>query len=125
MIRTRVAAATAATAGLLALSACDNRVVSGAPHVDVPAAEQQPAAQPQQPVGKSVADAVKLAVAEVGPLGSVVIDQDGRTLYRYDKDKAKPPKSNCTGDCVKSWLPVLVQDVSQVELTGVDKKLVG
>jgi predicted lipoprotein with Yx(FWY)xxD motif len=126
MIRTRVGVAVAVAAtGLLALSACDSGFAGSAPRVDVPSAEQQPAAQPGQPAGQLVVAAVKLSVAEVGSLGAVVTDQAGRTLYRFDKDKAKPPKSNCIGDCAKSWPPVIIQDLSQVEFAAVDKTLVG
>jgi predicted lipoprotein with Yx(FWY)xxD motif len=39
-------------------------------------------------------------------LGTVVVDGQGFTLYRFDKDSAKPPTSNCSGDCASKWPPV-------------------
>lgn len=42
-------------------------------------------------------------------LGSVVVDGQGFTLYRFDKDSAKPPTSNCTGTCLTQWPPVLAR----------------
>lgn len=41
-------------------------------------------------------------------LGSIGIDGEGFTLYRFDKDTASPSKSNCVTDCVRLWPPVLV-----------------
>src|SRR5260370_28050533 len=41
-------------------------------------------------------------------LGAIVVDGSGRTLYRFDKDSASPPASNCTGACAQLWPPVLV-----------------
>jgi predicted lipoprotein with Yx(FWY)xxD motif len=51
----------------------------------------------------------RLAVRDTDKLGKVVTDSAGRTLYRFDKDTAKPPKSNCDGDCAKAW-PVVPAD---------------
>ncbi|MBT2386105.1 SCO0930 family lipoprotein [Streptomyces sp. ISL-11] len=48
----------------------------------------------------------KLAVRDASGLGKVVTDEKGFTLYRFDKDSAKPPTSRCDGDCAKAWPPV-------------------
>ena len=53
----------------------------------------------------------------------MLTDQSGMTLYRFDKDTAKPPKSNCDGDCAKAWPPMLA--TGDVQVQGVDKSLVG
>jgi predicted lipoprotein with Yx(FWY)xxD motif len=66
-----------------------------------------------------------LVVMKVAPLGPIVTDREGMTLYRFDKDTAKPSKSNCAGDCAATWLPVLAGSAADVEVTGVDKALVG
>jgi len=112
MIRTSAAIVAAAVGGLLALSACSATSVQqdGTPVAEQPAGDSQ---------------SVKLAVAQVGSLGSVVTDQNGRTLYRFDKDKAKPSVSNCKEDCAVAWPPMVVTDLSQVQLANVDKSLVG
>jgi predicted lipoprotein with Yx(FWY)xxD motif len=52
-----------------------------------------------------------------------VIDGPGRTLYRFDKDSASPPVSNCTGACANLWPPVLVG--TQVRVSGIDSALLG
>ncbi|GAA3869372.1 hypothetical protein GCM10022243_38600 [Saccharothrix violaceirubra] len=64
-----------------------------------------------------------LTTSSVGDLGTVLTDKDGMTLYRFDKDTAKPAKSNCEGDCAAKWPPLLVQ--GDFEVRGVDRSLVG
>ncbi|WP_422772903.1 hypothetical protein ACN28C_08015 [Plantactinospora sp. WMMC1484] len=43
-------------------------------------------------------------------LGPVVLDGQGFTLYRFDGDSAAPSQSNCVGQCLAAWLPVLAND---------------
>ncbi len=54
----------------------------------------------------------KLAVRETADLGPVATDSNGFTLYRFDKDSAKPPASRCDGDCAKAWPPVPAEGAS-------------
>ncbi|MFD3584620.1 hypothetical protein [Streptomyces sp. NPDC058683] len=56
-------------------------------------------------------------------IGSVVTDDQGLTLYRYDKDQSDPSKWTCSGACTKTWVPVIVGD--SVQTTGVEKSLLG
>lgn len=57
-------------------------------------------------------------------LGAIVVGPGGRTLYRFDQDSAMPPKSNCTGTCANTWIP-LAGNPAEVNLTGVDPSLLG
>ncbi|OXM43888.1 hypothetical protein [Amycolatopsis alba] len=68
---------------------------------------------------------VQLKAAKAGNLDPVVVNGAGLTLYRFDKDTAKPSKSTCNGDCAKTWPPVLVTPGSKVFLAGVRKSAVG
>ncbi|MGA5275597.1 SCO0930 family lipoprotein [Streptomyces cellulosae] len=74
---------------------------------------------PSQPANT----AGQLNVATDAKLGKVVTDELGLTLYRFDQDSANPPKSNCDGDCAKTWPPVPADDASAGE--GIDKALLG
>ncbi|MEU6890641.1 SCO0930 family lipoprotein [Streptomyces sp. NPDC046557] len=69
------------------------------------------------------ARAGQLAVRDVANVGSVVTDSAGLTLYRFDKDTAKPPTSNCSGDCATAWPPVPAADVSAA--AGIDAAQLG
>jgi len=68
---------------------------------------------------------VQLKASEAGELNPVVVNGAGLTLYRFDKDTAKPSKSACEGECAKTWPPVLVTGGSKIFLAGVKKSAVG
>jgi predicted lipoprotein with Yx(FWY)xxD motif len=59
----------------------------------------------------------------IAKMGKVVQDQNGNTLYRFDKDTVNPSKSNCVDKCAKVWPPALTN--GNPTLTGVDPALVG
>ncbi|MFE0022816.1 hypothetical protein [Amycolatopsis sp. NPDC059021] len=118
MLRTRIAVAAASVAaGMAVLTACSGAT---AQPVIAPAAGTGGGQ-----VGNAAAGSgqTQLVVATVANLGQVITDKDGFTLYRYEKDTAKPPKSNCDGDCAKAWPPVMAQ--GDVQVQGVDKSMVG
>jgi predicted lipoprotein with Yx(FWY)xxD motif len=68
---------------------------------------------------------IQLTAATAGPLNPAVVNATGRTVYRFDKDTANPPKSNCDGDCAQKWPPLLVEGSAKVFVEGVDKTLIG
>jgi len=51
--------------------------------------------------GRPAADAV-LGTAD-SPLGRIVVDAEGRTVYVFDEDTAGSGRSACTGDCLRAW----------------------
>ncbi|MGW0551135.1 SCO0930 family lipoprotein [Streptomyces altiplanensis] len=65
----------------------------------------------------------RLAVWDSKKLGKVVTDSRGFTLYRFDKDTASPPKSNCDGDCAKAWPVVPAGDATAAP--GTDASAIG
>jgi predicted lipoprotein with Yx(FWY)xxD motif len=119
MFRTRVAVfAATAVSGLLAVTACSELNGSAQPDSDV--VRQRSVVDLD-----SVTPGLTLAAARVAKLGAVVTDQNGRTLYRSDKDRSNPSVSNCNGDCEKNWPPVIVEDPATVQVDAVDQSLVG
>ncbi|PJE95137.1 hypothetical protein CUT44_26245 [Streptomyces carminius] len=64
----------------------------------------------------------ELAVADNSELGEILVDAQGRTLYRFDKDSAWPMKTGCLGDCLDTWKPAKPVDKELIE--GVDPKLI-
>ncbi|MET8690129.1 SCO0930 family lipoprotein [Streptomyces sp. NPDC004732] len=73
--------------------------------------------------GDKAKAAGQLAVWDSKKLGKVVTDSAGRTLYRFDKDTAQPPKSNCDTACLKAW-PAVAADGAKAA-PGVDESLLG
>ncbi|OKK22353.1 hypothetical protein AMK16_04170 [Streptomyces sp. CB00455] len=79
-------------------------------------------ADPAAATGKA-GPAGTLKVAQLPNIGGGVTDGGGLTLYRFDKDTAKPPKSNCEGDCATTWPAVAADDATAGE--GIDAGLLG
>lgn len=68
---------------------------------------QQPAAGAQEPALGGEAANRMLAASQSAKLGAFVVNANGFALYRFDKDTAKPSKSNCEGECAKTWTPMI------------------
>ncbi|MGW2253836.1 SCO0930 family lipoprotein [Kitasatospora sp. NPDC001660] len=64
-----------------------------------------------------------LTVRNDAKLGMVVTDGQGFTLYRFDKDTAKPPMSNCNDGCAKTWPPVTKEGTTAG--SGIDAGAIG
>ncbi|MBM7773554.1 putative lipoprotein with Yx(FWY)xxD motif [Actinokineospora baliensis] len=78
-----------------------------------------------EPRAAAVALTAGIATAESAEVGTFVTDGDGRSLYRFDKDTAKPPTTACAGECATAWPPVMVEDPATLRTTGVDPALLG
>ncbi|WP_326566420.1 hypothetical protein VSH64_31685 [Amycolatopsis rhabdoformis] len=68
---------------------------------------------------------VSLRAGKAGNLNPVVINGAGMTIYRFDNDSPKPPKSTCNGDCEKKWPPVKVTKGTKVFIAGIKKSAIG
>lgn len=97
------------TAALLAAAGCGSMLQT------VPAREA--------PALSAPAAAALSGLATTSTAVGTVVTSDGFTVYRYDKDKANPATSTCTGPCEKAWPPVLGDGTPQ--LVGVPQKLIG
>ncbi|WP_371495935.1 hypothetical protein OG871_09610 [Kitasatospora sp. NBC_00374] len=117
----RAAVFAAATVAVLALvTACDPDGDPAGSAAPAPAASSGAAQTPAPADGGGKA---ALQTATSGTLGTIVTDATGYTLYRFDKDTAKPSASNCNGACATTWPPATATDNPQ--LKGIDSKLVG
>ncbi|WP_433081444.1 COG4315 family predicted lipoprotein [Dactylosporangium sp. CA-052675] len=125
-----VAGCAAAAAALAALTACappganvDNTADAAQAQAQVPALNDvagESAVPVVAPVGSQT---TALKAASIPKMGKVVTDQDGFVLYRFDKDTAKPPKSNCVDKCAQVWPPAITD--GNPDLSGVDPSVVG
>ena len=113
--RLSVLAATAA-AVVVGLTACSSGADDG--YGGTSGAPADPAAATPQ-VGTI------LTANSTAKLGTVVVDGQGYTLYRFDKDSAKPPTSNCAGECAQQWPPVLATPGTPLTVEGVEQEAVG
>jgi predicted lipoprotein with Yx(FWY)xxD motif len=67
----------------------------------------------------------QLQKSKAGALNPVLVDADGMTLYRFDKDANDPAQSNCDGECAATWPPVTVAHNGRIFVAGVEKSDVG
>jgi predicted lipoprotein with Yx(FWY)xxD motif len=108
MSRTRALAVVVAAAALT-LAACGS---------DEPAT--------QSGVGPAAATpGTVLTLNSTKQLGTVVVDGNVNTLYRYDQDSANPPTATCLDDCAEDWPPVLVDPAEKPVLEGIDEAAFG
>jgi predicted lipoprotein with Yx(FWY)xxD motif len=57
--------------------------------------------------------------------GTYVADGAGRTLYRFDNDSAKPPRSTCNGSCAVTWPPLLIKSPGKIFPSGINPRILG
>jgi predicted lipoprotein with Yx(FWY)xxD motif len=62
-------------------------------------------------------EALTLTIAD-GDLGPYLADADGKSLYVFTRDAENT--SNCTGDCLSTWPPLLVEEGQAIEADGAD-----
>ncbi|PPK66299.1 hypothetical protein V5P93_002672 [Actinokineospora auranticolor] len=105
------------------LTACGDAQLPGTADVKPASVQVGGDAKAVDSVATALTDAIRAMPSP--EFGKLVVDGDGRTIYRFDKDTAKPPTTNCTGDCAAAWPPVLVDDPAAVQATGVDATLLG
>jgi predicted lipoprotein with Yx(FWY)xxD motif len=87
------------------------------------AAEDTAAPAPPEPAATaepSAAAEAELALAE-SDLGPILVDGEGRTLYRFEKDS--DGATACAGECAGIWPPMPADGVVAAE--GVDAALLG
>lgn len=128
--------------GVAALTAC-SLVPAAQQSAQVPAVAP-PAAQAPGPAAPAPAEAdpaagqgvdlgqrseeggywpLSLQLGQNGDLGQVVVDGQGFTLYRFDKDDANPSQSNCSGTCALRWPPVLANE--RISFSNLDPSVIG
>jgi predicted lipoprotein with Yx(FWY)xxD motif len=81
------------------------------------AADQSPQAAAAASAAAPPAEGIvvqRLVAASLPKIGEGVTDGKGWVLYRFSKDTASPPRSNCKGACAQKWPPVLSKDTPQL-----------
>lgn len=72
----------------------------------------------------SSAPGMKVSAKSVSSLGSVLVNEEGKTLYVFAPDKAS--KVTCQGECATIWPPLKVESGQKAVASGaVQSKLLG
>lgn len=72
------------------------------------------------PVARAQTEAT-LQVADNATLGPILVDGEGLTLYHFTRDE--PGVSNCTGECLANWPPLLAAEGAVQADAGVTGQL--
>ncbi|MEV0227721.1 SCO0930 family lipoprotein [Streptomyces sp. NPDC050704] len=73
--------------------------------------------------GAEAADLPGLSTRNDPELGEVVVDKNGMTVYRFEKDTPWPMTTACVGACLEKW-PV-VEPVDAADTKGIENKVEG
>lgn len=117
-LRLAAAVSVLTAAGLVALTGCGTTT----PKTN-PAANNQTTAGAPTTAAPVSGRAITLAVLEtaLGP----TLTYNGLTVYRFEADSNKPPKSTCEGQCLVAW-PPLITDGTAVKVSAeIDSAKVG
>ncbi|MFJ8074719.1 hypothetical protein ACIQ7Q_12495 [Streptomyces sp. NPDC096176] len=91
------------------------------PPAEAPPKEQPDAEEPaaETPPKQAPAPSISVRTAE-SDLGTILVDDQGRTLYGFTKDK--PGQANCDADCIAVW-PALISAKDVTAGEGTDASL--
>ncbi|MFF8916266.1 hypothetical protein ACF08M_23800 [Streptomyces sp. NPDC015032] len=109
-IHTRVASAAATMLAVAALAtACSSDDGSTTTTASAP------------PSSDATAAAGAVSTSSSPTLGTIIVNEAGRTLYAFDNDTTDPATSNCYADCAAKWPAV----PATTNAKGIDPSLLG
>src|SRR5689334_13501406 len=127
-----VAIVAAALAGLTACGPNDEPTAAGVVAGQVASSVAQASPSPtasQEPLTRTTTSdedapgTILAKVVDTPKFGQLLVDAQGMTVYRYDKDTINPSKSNCEGSCLVKWPAVAWTPGATIQ--GVDPSLIG
>ncbi|MFF9073783.1 hypothetical protein ACF1A9_15980 [Streptomyces sp. NPDC014872] len=114
----RVASAAVTMLAVAALAtACSSDDGSATTTPSAPSAPSAPASSD----AAGAAAAGKVSTSSSPTLGTIIVNEAGRTLYAFAQDTTNPPKSNCYADCAAKWPAV----PATTDVKGIDPGLLG
>ena len=94
-----------------------------APKEEAAAVKEEPAAKPTaeaEPEG----EATPVSLGEAAGVGQILVDEEGMTLYYFQKDQKGSGKSKCEGACAEAWPPLLTEGKPEA-MKGVKAGMLG
>ncbi|MEU3187882.1 hypothetical protein ABZ707_27320 [Streptomyces sp. NPDC006923] len=118
----RIGTRTAAGAAVLcaaAVAGCSDNGNAGSPASTSPA----PVASVASVTASSSAESARTVSVHAGSLGKILVNGKGHALYLYEADRTK--KSTCSGECARTWPPLIVTRAPKAGGGGVKQALLG
>jgi predicted lipoprotein with Yx(FWY)xxD motif len=116
-MRSRTLLTASLMSGVLALTAACGSSTPATSSAPAPAAASTATGSTTGTTASRSATPVSALKKATTPLGDVVTDGNGMTLYMFTKDSKGTTTSACTGACLKAWPPALME--AAPSLTGV------
>jgi predicted lipoprotein with Yx(FWY)xxD motif len=94
-----------------------------APKEEAAAVKEEAAAKPAaeaEPEG----EATPISLGEATGVGQILVDEEGMTLYYFQKDQKGSGKSKCEGACAEAWPPLLTEGKPEA-MKGVKAAMLG
>jgi predicted lipoprotein with Yx(FWY)xxD motif len=69
-------------------------------------------------------EATPVSLGEASEVGQILVDEEGMTLYYFQKDQKGSGKSKCEGACADAWPPLLTEGKPEA-MKGVKTAMLG
>jgi predicted lipoprotein with Yx(FWY)xxD motif len=69
-------------------------------------------------------EATPISLGEAAGVGQILVDEEGMTLYYFQKDQKGSGKSKCEGACAEAWPPLLTEGEPEA-MKGVKAGMLG
>jgi predicted lipoprotein with Yx(FWY)xxD motif len=95
-----------------------------------PAAVKEQAPAKKEAAAKPAAEAepegeaTPISLGEAAEVGQILVDEEGMTLYYFQKDQKGSGKSKCEGACAQAWPPLLTEGKPEA-MEGVKAAMLG
>jgi predicted lipoprotein with Yx(FWY)xxD motif len=119
-MKSRFVAAFAATALAVLLAGCTGPAEDSPPEDDAAIQSEQPeTAEPGTSEATAPGGSADAALTTVdSPLGEIVVDGEGMTVYMFDSDTQGGDASTCEGQCAQNW-PAVTTESNAPSVEGV------
>jgi predicted lipoprotein with Yx(FWY)xxD motif len=98
-------------------------VETEAPKEEAAAVKEESAPRPA-PEPEPEGEATPISLGEAAEVGQILVDEEGMTLYYFQKDQKGSGKSKCEGACAEAWPPLLTEGKPEA-MKGVKAAMLG
>jgi len=91
---------------------------------EAPAKEEAAAKPATEAKSEPEGEATPISLGEAAGVGRILVDEEGMTLYYFQKDQKGSGKSKCEGACAEAWPPLITEGEPEA-MTGVKAAMLG
>jgi predicted lipoprotein with Yx(FWY)xxD motif len=91
---------------------------------EAPAKEETAAKPAADAKSEPEGEATPISLGEAAGVGQILVDEEGMTLYYFQKDQKGSGKSKCEGTCAEAWPPLITEGEPEA-MTGVKAAMLG